>query len=95
MTLKRLEVNNFCEKSPKINRTKVSTTNSLVLASIVTFKTNVKSFGYPPANLTVYNAAFTGQKTEYHLQSLTNLEPEWCAEHDSVLRFSNFVLVFP
>ena len=26
---------------------------------------------------------------------LTNIGPEWCAEHDGVFRFSNFVLVFP
>ena len=26
---------------------------------------------------------------------LTNFGPEWCAEHDGVFRFSNFVLVFP
>ena len=32
---------------------------------------------------------------QYSIQLLTNLGPEWYAEHDGVLRFSNFVLGFP
>ena len=37
---------------------------------------------------------YTGQQKKCPFQLLTNPGPEWCAEHDGVFRFSNFVLVF-
>ena len=99
MTLNRLEVNKFCEKKTQ-NLIEIRfplQTRLSLLAMRVTFKTNVKSFGYHPANLTVFNTVFTGlqKKSEYPFQSLTNLEPKWCAEHHSVHRLSNVILVFP
>ena len=57
MTLKRIEVKKFREKSHELNRNKLSTTISLVVASIESdVQTNVKRFGYRPAIFAVYNS---------------------------------------
>ena len=95
LTLNRLEVNKFREKTQKLIEIIFWLQTRLSLLTMrVTCKINVKHFGYPPANLAVYSAG-QQKKIHYPFLSLANLEPEWCAEHDGVPRFSNFVLVFP